>query len=135
MATMSPLLIPTDAAAPLVTPPRSHALPSDGAMLPDGAVPRVSEDDIGRRARDGGELAQVKRDLRNATPRDRAGAAASNKPWRATSHDVHGARRRERSAARGRARRRGGSRAERSGTTRRGRSRPPLPCVWHGSKS
>ena len=83
MATMSPLLIPTDAAAPLVTPPRSHALPSDAAkVLPDGAVPRVSEDDIAPpRACDGGELAQVKRDLRYAMRRaDRAeAAAASNK--------------------------------------------------------
>ena len=76
MATMSPLLIPTDAATPLVTPPRSFALPSDAAKLPDGAVPRVSEDDIRPPyASDAGELAQVKRDLRNAMRRaDRAEA-------------------------------------------------------------
>ena len=102
MATMSPLLIPTDAAAPLVTPPRSHALPSDTGKerLPDGAVPRVSEDDIRPPyASDGGELAQVKRDLRNAMRRaDRAeAAAASNKAIaRNLATTVHGATRRER---------------------------------------
>ena len=100
MATMSPLLIPTDAAAPLVTPPRSHALASDAAKLPDGAVPRVSEDDIRPPyASDGGELAQVKRDLRNAMRRaDRAeAAAASNKAIaRNLATTVHGATRRER---------------------------------------
>ena len=70
MATVSPLLIPTDAAAPLVTPPRHCALPSDAAKRPDGAVPRVSEDDIQPPyASDGGELAQVKRDLRDAMRR------------------------------------------------------------------
>ena len=48
MATVSPLLIPAAAAPALVTPPRTCALPSDAAKLPDGveAVPRVSEDDI-----------------------------------------------------------------------------------------
>ena len=100
MATMSPLLIPTDAAAPLVTPPRHCALPSDAAKLPDGAVPRVSEDDIAPpRACDGGELAQVKRDLRNAMRRaDRAeAAAAANKAVaRNLATTVHGATRRER---------------------------------------
>ena len=100
MATMSPLLIPTDAATPLVTPPRSFALPSDAAKLPDGAVPRVSEDDIAPpRACDGGELAQVKRDLRDAMRRaDRAeAAAASNKAIaRDLALTVHGATRRER---------------------------------------
>ena len=100
MATMSPLLIPTDAAAPLVTPPRHCALPSDAAKLPDGAVPRVSEDDIQPpHASDAGELAQVKRDLRNAMRRaDRAeAAAASNKAIaRNLATTVHGATRRER---------------------------------------
>ena len=102
MATVSPLLIPTDAAAPLVTPPRLCALPSEGKerMLPDGAVPRVSEDDIAPpRACDGGELAQVKRDLRNAMRRaDRAeAAAAANKAVaRNLATTVHGATRRER---------------------------------------
>ena len=100
MATMSPLLIPTDAATPLVTPPRHCALPSDAAKLPDGAVPRVSEDDIAPpRACDGGELAQVKRDLRDAMRRaDRAeAAAASNKAIaRNLATTVHGATRRER---------------------------------------
>ena len=100
MATMSPLLIPTDAAAPLVTPPRSHALPSDAAKLPDGAIPRVSEDDIRPPyASDAGELAQVKRDLRNAMRRaDRAeAAAAANKAVaRNLASTVHGATRRER---------------------------------------
>ena len=102
MATMSPLLIPTDAAAPLVTPPRHFALPSDAAKLPDGveAVPRVSEDDIvPPRACDAGELAQVKRDLRNAMRRaDRAeAAAAANKAVaRNLATTVHGATRRER---------------------------------------
>ena len=100
MATVSPLLIPTDAAAPLVTPPRHCALPSDAAKLPDGAVPRVSEDDIAPPyASDGGELAQVKRDLRNAMRRaDRAeAAAASNKAIaRNLATTVHGATRRER---------------------------------------
>ena len=100
MATMSPLLIPTDAAAPLVTPPRHCALPSDAAKLPDGAVPRVSEDDIAPpRACDGGELAQVKRDLRDAMRRaDRAeAAAAANKAVaRDLALTVHGATRRER---------------------------------------
>ena len=100
MATMSPLLIPTDAAAPLVTPPRHCALPSDAAKLPDGAVPRVSEDDIAPpRACDGGELAQVKRDLRDAMRRaDRAeAAAAANKAVaRNLASTVHGATRRER---------------------------------------
>ena len=100
MATMSPLLIPTDAAAPLVTPPRHCALPSDAAKLPDGAVPRVSEDDIAPPyASDAGELAQVKRDLRNAMRRaDRAeAAAAANKAVaRNLASTVHGATRRER---------------------------------------
>ena len=102
MATMSPLLIPTDAAAPLVTPPRHCALPSEDKerMLPDGAVPRVSEDDIQPPyASDAGELAQVKRDLRNAMRRaDRAeAAAASNKAIaRNLATTVHGATRRER---------------------------------------
>ena len=81
MATVSPLLIPAAAAPALVTPPRTCALPSDAAKLPDGveAVPRVSEDDIAPpRACDGGELAQVKRDLRDAMRRaDRAEAAAA----------------------------------------------------------
>ena len=100
MATMSPLLIPTDAATPLVTPPRHCALPSDAAKLPDGAVPRVSEDDIRPPyASDAGELAQVKRDLRNAMRRaDRAeAAAASNKAIaRNLATTIHGATRRER---------------------------------------
>ena len=100
MATMSPLLIPTDAAAPLVTPPRHCALPSDAAKLPDGAVPRVSEDDVRPPyASDGGELAQVKRDLRNAMRRADAAeaAAASNKAIaRNLATTVHGATRRER---------------------------------------
>ena len=100
MATMSPLLIPTDAAAPLVTPPRRCALPSDAAKLPDGAVPRVSEDDIRPPyTSDAGELAQVKRDLRNAMRRaDRAeAAAAANKAVaRNLASTVHGATRRER---------------------------------------
>ena len=102
MATVSPLLIPTDAAAPLVTPPRNFALPSEDKerMLPDGAVPRVSEDDIRPPyPSDGGELAQVKRDLRNAMRRaDRAeAAAAANKAVaRNLASTVHGATRRER---------------------------------------
>ena len=105
MATVSPLLIRGRRAAAR-HPPRHFALPSDAAKLPDGAVPRVSEDDIRPPyASDGGELAQVKRDLRNAMRRaDRAeAAAASNKASRATSHDVHGATRREREAPRARA--------------------------------
>ena len=102
MATLSPLLIPTDAAPQIVTPPRSLLLPSDGdkELLPDGAVPRVSEDDIRPPyASDAGELAQVKRDLRNAMRRaDRAeAAAASNKAIaRDLAMTVHGATRRER---------------------------------------
>ena len=102
MATMSPLLIPTDVAAPLVTPPRHCALPSEDKerMLPDGAVPRVSEDDIqSPYASDGGELAQVKRDLRNAMRRaDRAeAAAASNKAIaRNLAYTIHDKTRRER---------------------------------------
>ena len=100
MATVSPLLIPAAAAPPIVTPPRQCALPSDAAKLPDGAVPRVSEDDIQPPyASDGGELAQVKRDLRNAMRRaDRAeAAAASNKAIaRNLATTVHGATRRER---------------------------------------
>ena len=77
-------------------------MPSDAAKLPDGveAVPRVSEDDIAPpRACDGGELAQVKRDLRDAMRRaDRAeAAAASNKAIaRDLALTVHGATRRER---------------------------------------
>ena len=102
MATVSPLLIPAAAAPPLVTPPRNFALPSEDKerMLPDGAVPRVSEDDIAPPyASDAGELAQVKRDLRNAMRRaDRAeAAAASNKAIaRNLATTVHGATRRER---------------------------------------
>ena len=100
MATMSPLLIPTDAATPLVTPPRSFALPSDAAKLPDGAVPRVSEDDIKPPyASDGGELAQVKRDLRDAMRRaDRAeAAAAANKAVaRNLACEVHASTRKQR---------------------------------------
>ena len=100
MATVSPLLIPAAAAPPLVTPPRHCALPSDAAKLPDGAVPRVSEDDIQPPyASDAGELAQVKRDLRDAMRRaDRAeAAAASNKAIaRNLATTVHGATRRER---------------------------------------
>ena len=70
-------------------------------MLPDGAVPRVSEDDIAPPyASDGGELAQVKRDLRNgdAPLADRAEAAAvANKAVaRNLASTVHGATRRER---------------------------------------
>ena len=101
MATVSPLLIPAPAAPALVTPPRHCALPSDaGKPLPDGAVPRVSEDDIQPpHASDAGELAQVKRDLRDAMRRaDRAeAAAASNKAIaRNLATTVHGATRRER---------------------------------------
>ena len=100
MATVSPLLIPAAAAPPLVTPPRHCALPSDAAKLPDGAVPRVSEDDIQPPyASDGGELAQVKRDLRDAMRRaDRAeAAAAANKAVAVDlATTVHGATRRER---------------------------------------
>ena len=100
MATVSPLLIPAAAAAPLVTPPRHCALPSDAAKLPDGAVPRVSEDDIAPPyASDGGELAQVKRDLRVAMRRADAAeaAAAANKAVaRNLASTVHGATRRER---------------------------------------
>ena len=100
MATVSPLLIPAAAAPPLVTPPRQCALPSDAAKLPDGAVPRVSEDDIKPPyASDGGELAQVKRDLRDAMRRaDRAeAAAAANKAVAVDlATTVHGATRRER---------------------------------------
>ena len=100
MATVSPLLIPAAAAPALVTPPRTCALPSDAAKLPDGAVPRVSEDDIQPPyASDAGELAQVKRDLRDAMRRaDRAeAAAASNKAIaRNLATTVHGATRRER---------------------------------------
>ena len=101
MATVSPLLIPAAAAPALVTPPRHCALPSDAAKLPDGAViPRVSEDDIRPPyASDAGELAQVKRDLRNAMRRaDRAeAAAAANKAVaRNLASTVHGATRRER---------------------------------------
>ena len=100
MATVSPLLIPAAAAPALVTPPRGCALPSDAAKLPDGAVPRVSEDDVQPPyASDGGELAQVKRDLRDAMRRaDRAeAAAASNKAIaRDLALTVHGATRRER---------------------------------------
>ena len=102
MATVSPLLIPAPAAPPLVTPPRHCALPSDAAKLPDGveAVPRVSEDDIAPpRACDGGELAQVKRDLRNAMRRaDRAeAAAAANKAVaRNLACEVHASTRKQR---------------------------------------
>ena len=100
MATVSPLLIPAAATPPIVTPPRHCALPSDAAKLPDGAVPRVSEDDIQPPyASDAGELAQVKRDLRDAMRRaDRAeAAAASNKAIaRNLATTVHGATRRER---------------------------------------
>ena len=100
MATVSPLLIPAPATPALVTPPRSHALPSDAAKLPDGGVPRVSEDEIQPPyASDAGELAQVKRDLRNAMRRaDRAeAAAAANKAVaRNLASTVHGATRRER---------------------------------------
>ena len=102
MATVSPLLIPAAAAPPLVTPPRHCALPSEDKerMLPDGAVPRVSEDDIKPPyASDGGELAQVKRDLRDAMRRaDRAeAAAAANKAVAVDlATTVHGATRRER---------------------------------------
>ena len=101
MATVSPLLIPTDAATALVTPPRTCALPSDaGKVLPDGAVPRVSEDDIRPPyASDAGELAQVKRELRNAMRRADAAeaAAAANKAVaRDLALTVHGATRRER---------------------------------------
>ena len=102
MATVSPLLIPAAAAPPLVTPPRNFALPSEDKerMLPDGAVPRVSEDDVQPPyASDGGELAQVKRDLRNAMRRaDRAeAAAAANKAVAVDlATTVHGATRRER---------------------------------------
>ena len=100
MATVSPLLIPAPATPALVTPPRHCALPSDAAKLPDGAVPRVSEDDIQPPySSDAGELAQVKRDLRNAMRRaDRAeAAAASNKAIaRNLATTVHGATRRER---------------------------------------
>ena len=102
MATVSPLLIPAAAAPALVTPPRGCALPSDAAKLPDGveAVPRVSEDDNAPpRACDAGELAQVKRDLRDAMRRaDRAeAAAAANKAVaRNLATTVHGATRRER---------------------------------------
>merc|ERR1712147_474041 len=100
MATVSPLLIPAAATPPIVTPPRHCALPSDAAKLPDGAVPRVSEDDIQPPyASDAGELAQVKRDLRDAMRRaDRAeAAAAANKAVaRDLALTVHGATRRER---------------------------------------
>ena len=100
MATVSPLLIPAAAAPPIVTPPRHCALPSDAAKLPDGAVPRVSEDDIAPPyASDAGELAQVKRDLRDAMRRaDRAeAAAAANKAVAVDlATTVHGATRRER---------------------------------------
>ena len=102
MATVSPLLIPAAAAPPLVTPPRNFALPSEGKerMLPDGAVPRVSEDDIRPPyTSDAGELAQVKRDLRNAMRRaDRAeAAAASNKAIaRNLAYTIHDKTRRER---------------------------------------
>ena len=77
-------------------------MPSDAAKLPDGveAVPRVSEDDIAPPyASDAGELAQVKRDLRDAMRRaDRAeAAAAANKAVaRDLALTVHGATRRER---------------------------------------
>ena len=77
-------------------------MPSDGdkELLPDGAIPRVSEDDIQPSyASDAGELAQVKRDLRNAMRRaDRAeAAAAANKAVaRNLASTVHGATRRER---------------------------------------
>ena len=100
MATVSPLLIPAAAAAPLVTPPRHCALPSDAAKLPDGAVPRVSEDDIAPPyASDGGELAQVKRDLRNAMRRADAAeaAAACNKAVaRNLAQHVHASTRKQR---------------------------------------
>ena len=100
MATVSPLLIPAAAAPALVTPPRGCALPSDAAKLPDGAVPRVSEDDIAPpRACDGGELAQVKRDLRDAMRRaDRAeAAAAANKAVaRNLACEVHASTRKQR---------------------------------------
>ena len=86
-------------------------MPSDAAKLPDGveAVPRVSEDDIAPpRACDGGELAQVKRDLRDAMRRaDRAEAAAAANKAVATNlaHEVHASTRkqRERRAAAARA--------------------------------
>ena len=45
-------------------------MPSDsGELLPDGAVPASRDDIAPPRACDGGELAQVKRDLRNAMRR------------------------------------------------------------------
>ena len=100
MATVSPLLIPAAATPPIVTPPRHCALPSDAAKLPDGAVPRVSEDDIQPPySSDAGELAQVKRDLRNAMRRADAAeaAAAANKAVAVDlATTVHGATRRER---------------------------------------
>ena len=100
MATVSPLLIPAAAAPPIVTPPRHCALPSDAAKLPDGAVPRVSEDDIRPPySSDAGELAQVKRDLRNAMRRADAAeaAAAANKAVAVDlATTIHVATRRER---------------------------------------
>ena len=102
MATVSPLLIPAAAAPALVTPPRHCALPSEDKerMLPDGAVPRVSEDDVQPPyASDGGELAQVKPDLRDAMRRvDRAeAAAAANKAVaRNLACEVHASTRKQR---------------------------------------
>ena len=101
MATVSPLLIPAPATPALVTPPRHCALPSDAAkVLPDGAVPRVSEDDVQPPyASDGGELAQVKPDLRDAMRRvDRAeAAAAANKAVaRNLACEVHASTRKQR---------------------------------------
>ena len=96
MATVSPLLIPAAAAPALVTPPRGCALPSDAAKLPDGAVPRVSEDDIQPPyASDAGELAQVKRDLRDAMRRARGSQASckwedarAREPMRAAAQGI-----------------------------------------------
>ena len=66
----------------------------------DGAVPRVSEDDVQPPyASDGGELAQVKRDLRDAMRRaDRAeAAAAANKAVaRNLACEVHASTRKQR---------------------------------------
>ena len=108
-----------------VTPPRSLLLPSDGGkeLLPDGAVPRVSEDDIAPPyACDGGELAQVKRDLRNAMRRAqrRGGRRSQQSVARNLASTVHGATRRERErraeAARAAEARAARSRALRSST-------------------
>ena len=101
MATMSPLLIPTDAAPALVTPPRSLCI-AFRRRQGTAARRRRPARQRGRHPPppcDGGELAQVKRDLRNAMRRaDRAESRGRGEQGSGAQprDDVHGATRRER---------------------------------------